>query len=94
MSDDRAVLRKKLEDDFGKPQRSAIAELEHRGYEVRRENNLQSGKSLNRRPPNPGRLPNKPRAAANDPRSDIGLCPAAMVLMPSLSQQQRVGAFL
>jgi hypothetical protein len=50
MSDDRAVLRKKLEDDLASLKRSAIAELEHRGYEVRGKTTSQIRQILKRRP--------------------------------------------
>jgi hypothetical protein len=35
MSDDRAVLRKKMQEKLAELKSSAITELEHRGYEVR-----------------------------------------------------------
>jgi len=50
MSDDRAVLRKKLDNELASLKRSAIAELEHRGYEVSGKATSQIRKILKRRP--------------------------------------------
>ncbi len=50
MSDERAVLRTKMQDDLASLKRSAIAELEHRGYEVRGKTTSQIQQILKRRP--------------------------------------------
>ena len=50
MSDDRAVVRKKKQDELVKLKSSAIAELEHRGYEVRGKTTSQIRQILKRHP--------------------------------------------
>jgi hypothetical protein len=50
MSDDRAVLRKKMQDELAELKSSAIAELEHRGYEVRGKTTSQIREILKRHP--------------------------------------------
>jgi hypothetical protein len=50
MSDDRAVLRKKMQDELVELKSSAIAELEQRGYEVREKTTSQIRQILKRHP--------------------------------------------
>ncbi len=50
MLDERALLRKKMHDEFADLKRSAIAELERRGYEVRGKTTFQIRQILKRRP--------------------------------------------
>ena len=50
MSDDRAVLRKKMQDELVELKSSAIAELEQRGYEVRGKTTSQIRQILKRHP--------------------------------------------
>jgi len=50
MSDDRAVLRKKMQDELVELKSSAIADLEHRGYEVRGKTTTQIRQILKRHP--------------------------------------------
>lgn len=50
MSDDRAASRKTLKDELASLKRSAIAELENRGYEVRGKKTFQIRQILKRRP--------------------------------------------
>ena len=50
MADDRGVLRKKMQDELVDLKRSAITELEHRGYEVRGKTTSQIRQILKRRP--------------------------------------------
>jgi hypothetical protein len=50
MSDDRAVLRKKMQDELVDLKSSAIAELERRGYEVRGKTTSQIRQILKRHP--------------------------------------------
>lgn len=50
MSDDRVVLRKKMQDELVNLKSSAIAELEHRGYEVRGKTTSQIRQILKRHP--------------------------------------------
>jgi len=50
MSDDRAVLRKKMQEKLAELKSSAIADLEHRGYEVRGKTTTQIRQILKRHP--------------------------------------------
>jgi len=50
MSDDRAALRKKMQDDLVELKSSAIAQLEHRGYEVRGKTTAQIRQIIKRHP--------------------------------------------
>lgn len=50
MLDERAALRKKTQDELANLKRLAIAELEHRGYEVRGKTTSQIRQILKRRP--------------------------------------------
>jgi hypothetical protein len=56
MSDDRAVLRKKIQEKLAGLKSSAIAELEHRGYEVRGKTTAQIRQILKRRPTKPSSI--------------------------------------
>jgi len=56
MSDDRAVLRKKMQEKLAGLKSSAIAELEHRGYEVRGKTTAQIRQILKRRPTKPSSI--------------------------------------
>jgi hypothetical protein len=53
MSDDIAVLRKKMQDELVDLKSSAIAELEYRGYEVRGKTTAQIRQILKRHPTKP-----------------------------------------
>jgi hypothetical protein len=50
MSDDRTASRQKMRDELVELKRSAIAELEHRGYEVRGKTTSQIKQILRRHP--------------------------------------------
>lgn len=53
MSDDRAVLRKKMQQELAELKSSAIAELELRGYQVRGKTPAQIRQILKRHPTKP-----------------------------------------
>jgi hypothetical protein len=50
MSDDRTAPRKKMQDELAELKSSAIADLEHRGYEVRGKTTTQIRQILKRHP--------------------------------------------
>jgi hypothetical protein len=50
MADDRAVLRKKMQDKLAELKSSAITKLEHRGYEVRGKTTAQIRQIIKRHP--------------------------------------------
>ena len=50
MPEARAIARKKMQDDLTELKKSAIAELEHRGYAVRGKTTAQIRKIIKRRP--------------------------------------------
>jgi len=53
----------------GKPQEIGNRRIDIAAMRSRENQPPKSGKSLNGEPTNPGRLPNKPRAASNDPEA-------------------------
>jgi hypothetical protein len=50
MSNDHAVLRKKMQEELAELKSSAIAQLEHRGYEVRGKTTAQIRQIIKRHP--------------------------------------------
>ena len=59
MSDDRAVLRKKMQDELVELKSSAITELEHRGYAVRGTTTTKIRQILKRPPTFPASSPRR-----------------------------------